>query len=422
MALFGQSDKVKFKKLKQEGCTAAILVEVPAVQAEEESHSALLRLQERAAIPGFRQGKAPLDILKKQFEGRIREDVIARLARKHIPAALSELRLSPVAAPVITRVELAPSKPLRLEVEVELSPEIEPKGYSGMALSRRDYPAADADVDKRLSELREANARLERASHETVKSEHYVVTDLSASRGGKPLPRLQMESELVDVSSEQSLPGLAAALVGMSRGESKEVATTIEGREAVLKVTVKEIKEKILPPLDDEFAKDIGVPTLAELKEKIKEVLGEEGRRRAESEIERQIDEALLKANKVSLPPSLVERELSHRLERLRARLLGPRGQWPEKDLAAWAEKLKPDAEKDLKLSFILQAVARKENISVAPEDLSKEMETSLAAARTPDKQDEVRRLFEERKAEMTALIKERKVLSFIKEKAAYKE
>lgn len=416
------SDKPKFKKLKEEGCLVTFSIEISAGKVQEEAHTLLLRIQQRARLPGFRPGKAPIGLVKKQFAAQAREETLHELIRRYVPEALRELGLSPVAAPVVSDLSLEENRPLLFKVRVEVPPQVSPKDYAKIPVQRRNYQVSSEALERRISDLREANARLERAAEESVAKDHYVVIDYLGFRDGKPLPQAKGESELVDISSDQTLEGLAEGLQGLKRGEKKEIPVTISQKPAALQVTVKEIKRKILPPLDAEFAKDLGFTSLSELRAKLREVMEAEGRQKAEREVTQQIEEALLKANRIPLPPSLVQAQLEQMLERLRHQLLGPRGQWSEKQLEDLRLKLLPKAEDELRLSYILPAVAERENLKVLEEDLQAELERNLGAAETPDKKENLRRLFEEKRESISGLIRDRKAMALIREKAALTE
>jgi trigger factor len=414
------SDKVKFKKLKEEGCVISFSVEVPAAKVADESHDALLRIQQRARLPGFRQGKAPLDLVKKNFAGHAHEEVVDRLIRKHVPEALKELSLQPIATPSVEDIKFESGKPLQFEVRVETAPKVTPKNYAKIAVTRKDYPATQSAVDARLQELREGHARLDKAPEEAVGREHYVVIDYAGSQGGKPLPGAKGENELVDMSSEQTIEGLAAGLVGLKRGQSKDVPVKFGGKEAFLQVTIQEIKTKILPAVDAEFAKDLGFETVEALRAKLVEVIEQEGKAKSEREIAEQLESALLKANPFPVPPALVEAQLEHMLKRLSRQVMGGRP-WPEKELGDLKTKLRPRAEDEVRVSLLLPAIAEKENLAATDAELQVELEKNMAAAQDDKQKEDVRRMFSERKEEISGMIRDRKAMAFLREKAIIK-
>ena len=422
MGIFASSDKVRFKIVKEDACEALFSVEVPAAQVETETQNALVRFQSRAKFPGFRPGKAPLDFVRRQFGERLKEEVLERFMQKHVPAALRELSLNPVAVPSVTKVEAEAGNPLRFEVRVEVPPRVAPKDYAGIKLERRSYPATDEAVAARLEELREAHARLERAVEETVGKTHYVVIDYAAFRDGKPLSKEKGVNELVDMSSQQTVPGLVEGLLGMKRGESREIAVTLNGHETKLSVSLKEIKTKIFPALDADFAKDMGLGGLDELKAKLREIIAEEGRSKTESELSEQLEAALLQANRIPVPPSLVEAELEHMMERLKRRLLGKRGEFSAQQAEELKAKLKPQAEDRVRISFLLPAIAAREKLEVNDGEIEAEQQAALAAAQSDEAKEDVRKTFSERRDEVVALLRDRKTHAWMMSKAAIAE
>ena len=422
MGLFSlKSDKAKFKKLKEEGCVVTLSLEVPPNEVEEHTQNALVRLQQRARLPGFRVGKAPLDVVKQHFSGHAREEALDAAIRKHVPAAISELKLRVVDAPSVEDVKWKEGEALSLQVRVEVAPTPTAKDYVKIPVVRKHEAADEAALTKRREELREAHARLEAAKEESVGTAHFAVIDFAASRDGKTLPNAKGTSELVDMSAEQSVEGLTSGLLGMKRGESKPLKVKLGGKETDLSVTVKEIKVKILPAVDAEFAKDLGFETVEEVRSKLKEVLDREAKSEADVDVARQIEESLVKANKFPLPPSMVERQLEGMMERMSRQFSGA-GKIPEKVLADLRAKLQPKAEDEVRLAFVMSAIAEKEKIEVAEAEIQAELEAGLKEAEDEAKKDEMRKVFDKRKDQIAHMIRERKTLAFLKEKAAYKD
>ncbi|HAZ08029.1 MAG TPA: trigger factor [Elusimicrobia bacterium] len=422
MGLFSlKSDKPKFKKLKEEGCVVTLSLEIPSAEIEEHTQNALVRVQQRARLPGFRPGKAPLDMVKRHFSGHAREEALDAAIRKHVPVAISELKLRVVETPSVEDVKWEEGEPLTLQVRVEVAPAPTAKDYVKIPVVRKTHVADAQTVDKRLEDLREAHARLEAAKEETVGARHFVVIDFTASRDGKPLPNAKGTSELVDMSAEQSVEGLTKGVLGMKRGETKVFKVMLGGKDADLEVAVKEIKVKILPAVDAEFAKDLGFATVEEIKAKLKEVLDREAASAADFELVRQIEEALVKANQFPLPPAMVARQLEGMMERMGRQLAGA-GKLPQKTLADLRAKLQPKAEDEVRLAFVLSAVAEKEKIEVADAELEAELEAGIKDAEDDAKKKELRAIFEKRKDQITRMILERKTMAFLKEKAVYKD
>jgi trigger factor len=415
-----KSDKAKSKKLKEEGCVVTLSVEIPTQEVTDMTQTSLVRLQNRARIPGFRAGKAPLDVVKQHFTGHAREEALDALIRKHVPAAIEEMKLRVVETPSVEDVKWKDGEPLLLQIRVEVAPTPTAKDYAKIPVTRKAASADAKALEKRLEDLRESHARLEASPDETICDKHFAVIDYAATRDGKPLINAKGTGELVDMSAEQSVEGLTAGLKGMKRGESKSLTVKLAGKDTALEVKVTEIKAKILPPVDAEFAKDLGFETLDELKAKLKEVLDRDAKGESEADATRQIEEALVKSNPFPLPPSLVERQLEGMMERMQRQLSGATGV-SEKVLGDLRDKLKPKAEDEVRLAFVITAIAEKEKIEAGEADLTAELEAGLKDADTEEKKKNLREVFTTRKDQITHMIRERKTMAFLKEKAVYK-
>ncbi len=422
MGIFTQSDKKKFKKIKEADCEVSFSIELPEALVKEETDNQLMRIQASARLPGFRQGKAPMEVVRRQYEGHARETVFDRLLRSSLPEALKELGINPVAAPVVREASHEPGKPLQFKVSAEVAPNFVPKDYLKIKVARKSYRPSDADLEARLKEIREGNARLETSGDEAVGENHYVLIDSVASRGGKKIPGGKSESELVDMSSDQTIEGLTNGLLGLKRGESRDLPVKINKEDAQLAVTVKEIKTKKLPELDVEFAKDMGFESVEQFKSKLREVMEKEGQARSDREVILQIEEGLIKANRIPVPQSLVESQLQSNLERLRKQHLGPKGQFSDHQIEDLKGKLKPRAEEEIRISYILSAIARREKLEALDADIDEEMNKNLETASSDEQKNELRRLFKERRDSIAGIIRDRKTMKLLREKAVVTE
>ena len=410
---------VKAKKIKEEGCLQTFEVELSADRLAQAVHTTLMRIQQRAKIPGFRPGKAPIEIVRRQFTPQARADAVEELIKKAVPEALRMAGLNPVVFPTVSNVRAEEGNPLAFELRVEVAPQFEPKGYSGLSLTKKIYSVTDEDVQKRLVQLQEGNARLERSAAQALGKTHYAVLDYEILREGKRVSGAHGKQELVDMSSDQTIEGLVEGLLGAKRGESREFPVKLEGKSAVCRVTLSEIKEKALPILDDDFAKDMGFESLDALKTKLREVVKGEGEDRSERDLASDIEKSLLAANKIPVPPTLAGQQLEQTVERLTRRFAGG---VPEAKLAELTEKLRPQCEDEVRLSFILAAIAKKENLQVAEEDVQRELEKGLSKAETEEQKKDVREFFAARRASIETALRDRKTMDAIKSKAKLKE
>jgi len=423
MAIWTPSTATKpvAKKIKIEGCRHSYSVEVPEARIQDEAQNVLLRIQLQARIPGFRQGKAPLDMVKRQYGDRAKADAVEETIRKVIPELLTELELRAVAAPEVDKLQAKPGSPLKFEMHVEVAPKVEPAGYKGLALSKKEYKVEEKDIEVRLKQLQEGNARLEKAAEEALGKDHYAVVDFELYQDGKIIDGGIGKQELIDMSSDQSIDGLTKGLMGATRGESREFEVKINGKETQSKMTVSEIKNKITPALDDEFAKDLGCESLDDLKAKLRELVVKENEAKSEREVQQDLEKALLEANKFDIPPSLAEEQLEAMLERLLGRVGRPKDQMAQKELDDLRKRLQPEAENSVRMQFLISSIGRLEKIEATDEDVKKDLERQLERANSDKEKKETREVFAKRDADVRALIRERKVFEFLRESAKIK-
>ncbi|MFH1724751.1 MAG: trigger factor [Elusimicrobiota bacterium] len=418
MAIWSPTVKTKAKKLKTEGSKHTYEVEVPAARVQETIHNVFLRIQLQARISGFRQGKAPLEFVKRQYGDRARAEAVDDLIKRVIPETLKDLDVRPVAMPAVANVRMDRESPLKFDLHVEVAPKFEPKGYKGIAVTHKEYAVTDKDIETRLTQLQEGNARLEISKADSVAKGHYIIVDFVLSRDGKPLENGEGKQELVEISSDQTIEGLTQGLIGSKRRETRELEVKIDDKPTQCRITTQEIKEKVLPQIDDEFAKDMGFDSLKTLKEKLGEVVKNEYEQKSESELRQQIEKALLDANAFDVPPSLAEQQLDFMMERLTARLAGPDSGLPEKEAGQLREKLRPAAVNEVRMQFITSEIARREKIEATGEDLKEDLERHLAQSESDDQKKQTRELFEKRADDIRAAIRDRKVFQLIREAA----
>ncbi len=421
----------KIKKIKQEGCVHVFGVNLDSRALTEASEAALLRLQSVVSLPGFRAGRVPLSIIKEQFPSMVKDEVLDIAAKSSLPEIFKGSLLNPVVAPLLKNVSYEPAKALYFEIQLECPPSIEPKGYEKIAATRRVRKITDAEVDKHINQAREYNAWLEPgAEGETASRNHFVIVDYDAFENGASVADGSVKGEIVDLSSPQTIAGLADAVIGAKEGESREFDAPFGDRKMHFKVTVTGIKQKVVPELDGNFLKEAGVKTPEELKANVRKLLEQGAAETTEKDMLGQLEEALIRNNPLALPPTLVKEETRELLELFRRRL--PAGRHGDQAGAAsggqrlpdesMLERLKPVAERNLSLTYILRHIARKEKIEATDAELDAELEKTLARLNTDEEKTRGRELFEKRKEYIRASMVENKTMSLVKEKAVIKE
>ncbi len=381
-----------------------INVEIAPEAVAKEMEKALADVAKKAKIAGFRPGKAPKAIVEKHYGEEVRNEVMQRLVTGSYLQALQENGLNPVEVPHIENVSsLAKGTPLTFTATVEVRPKIELGTYEGIEVKESSIVVSDDELNQTLDRLREMYAQLEVVEGRSLEKNDTAIIDFEGSREGKPIEGAKASDHMLTLGTNSLIPGFEDQLVGMNRGESREIKVTfpsdytskdLAGKDATFKVTLKEIKKKVLPELNDEFAKDIGGDkSVAELKEGIKKDL--EARKRDE-QIAAQREEILSKlidAHTFDVPPGMVERELQALARQQATRMARAGADVKNFDIAKFREENKALAEKRVKGILLLDEIGEKEKVETSDQ----EMNAALAAMARSSRQtvDTVRKYYE---------------------------
>lgn len=376
----------------------SLSVEVPPDVVEEAFVSAYAELNRRVNLPGFRPGKVPITLLEQRYGETVQGDVLRKLLTAYYQKAVQECGIKPVELPEIADVHLHKREPFRFTAKVEVKPAIQLGTYRGLTLKRPHIEAGAAQLDEALQMIREQHAQLVACPPEETAGQHdLLVVDLEGQADGNPIPGSAAQGVTLQLGSPTLLPGFSEQLTGTKAGEKVEVRVTLPaeyhqkafaGRSAVFTVQIRELKRKLLPDLDDEFAKDVGsFDNLEALRAKVEEDL----KARAAHEEERLSRSAalrsLIESHGFELPTSLVDRELQEGLHQLEQRL--PRGVSLEEakvDVEAFRKEYLPVASGKVKGRLILEAIADQEKVDVSREELDAALAKIAAEMRaTPE-------------------------------------
>ncbi|HBW22990.1 MAG: trigger factor [Elusimicrobia bacterium GWA2_56_46] len=409
----------KIKKIKQEGCVHVFGVNVDPAGLKQATDAALVRLQAVVSIPGFRAGKVPLAMIKAQFPSMVKDEVLDIAAKAAMPEILKAGEVMPVVTPLMKNVSYEVEKNLYFEVQLECNPQVAPRDYEKIPVTRRTKIVTDADVAKYIDQVREYNAYLRPVEDgKPVEKTHFVIVNYEPYENGVKVADGVVNGEIVDMSSPQTIAGLADNIVGAKKGEIREFASEFGEKKMTFRVTVAEIKQKIVPALDEAFLNEAGVKTVDELRGNVRKLLERGETEKTEKDVMTQLEDALLKGNPMQLPPTLVKEEAHELFEILKKRVSS--GQEVQED--ALMERLRPAAERNLSMTYLLHNIARKENISATEAELAAELEKVTARLNTEEEKKKARELFEKRKDYIMASIVENKTMDFIKSKAVIKE
>jgi trigger factor len=405
--------------------------EIPGEAVSQEVESAYRTLNQSVKLKGFRPGKIPRSILERYYGKQVAEDVQNKLISDSYARALEENNIFPVGEPSVLDRQFAENKEFKYSLTVETKPEISVAGYEGLEIEREKPSVSDADVEARLAELRERSAQLKPLSaSRPVQEKDFVVFDFEGSLDGQPLEGWKANDHLAEAGRKMLMGDLDLHLVGLAPGEEKTVSLALPetyarkelaGKEIRVRLKVKEIKEKILPALDDDFAKDTGDhATLADLREKLRRTLEEEQNARAEQAAKDRLLTRLIEKTPFDVPKSMVERQLQTLVSRAEWRLanqglrLDPQN--PERQ--KFRESLRPAAEREVRSMLILEKIADLEKISVGDEELEARLET--LARELNQRPEALRSLYEkdERLEDLRARLRDEKTLESLLSRA----
>lgn len=407
------------KETQNKDCVHIFTVTLDEQQTKDLCLNAVAKLQHVAKIPGFRVGKVPLSMIKNQFPNEIRDEAIDTAAKAALPEIFEQHKdINPVVQPIMRNVKYEEDKSLSFEIQIETPPVFEVKDYTKLKATKKAVNVSDKDVDTYINQVLEYNSYLKSADEKAkVTKKNYIIADYRCVEDGKTVPGSDIKGDIIDMSNPQTIKGLPEAVLGAKKGETKEFMSKLGDKEMKYVVTVSEIKEKVTPALDEEFFKSAGVKDEAELKANVRKMLEDQQSEASEKDMTEQLEDALIKNNPFSLPPTLVAEETADLIQVYKKRMRGA-----DVDEKKAAERLQPVAIRNLSLTYILHAIAKKENITATDEDLNEELKKALETIKTEEEKNNARKLFEERKEYIRASLVENKVIAFVKENATIKE
>lgn len=408
------------------GCKRALRVEVEPDAVASKLQETVRAFGQRVSVPGFRRGHVPRGLIQRRFQHEIRSEVLRELIPASYLEALKETGLDTVGEPAVEEVSWEEGQPLRYRAVVEVKPTIEVREYRGIPVQREKVEVTDDEVERALQDIREGAAEYVPMEGWPALQEDLVVLDHDGSLDGKPFRGGRAENVTLIVGARNVLPGFDEAVVGMQRGQSKEIAVDfppdfprrdLAGRRAEFRITVKEVKKKRVPALDDEFAKSVGdCATVAELREKVRGELRHRKEREQEEAVKAQILDKIAAAHPIDVPEALVDAEaqaILHEVARsLAAQGSRVRGGAEARD--ALVAKAKEAAGRRVRSRLLLEAIARQEGLDATDEEVEGELKRLAAAANHPV--EDLRRALAEgdRRAGLRAQLRERKTLDLL--------
>ncbi|HEY3157582.1 MAG TPA: trigger factor [Vicinamibacterales bacterium] len=372
-----------------------LTIEIPSDIVDAEIDRIAKGYSKQARIPGFRPGKVPSTIIKQRFREQIHHDVMHDLIPRAVEEALQERGIEPVATPDIKDVSLSEGQPLKFTADVETVPPFDPGDLSTLSLRRPSAAITEDAVGRTLDQLRERAARHESVEGRPVAEGDTVVVDLDRTDPDGKIDH--HEGVSLELGAAGNPPGFDQHVIGVNVGEEKTfvihfpddyAVKDMANTDVTYKVMVKEIRRKVLPELDDEFAKDVGeFESLDALRERVRADMQADAERHARQHVRNDLLKQLGERISFELPSSLVDREIDRRLEEFVRRLMDQNVD-PRKagiDWSQFREAQREPARDAVSSALVLDEIARRENLTVAAEDVDKEIEQFAGrSGRTP--------------------------------------
>lgn len=369
-----------------------LVIEASAEEFEAGLNAAYNKNKNKISVPGFRKGKAPRKMIEQLYGSQIFfEDAANEIIPDAYADAAKESGLDIVSQPKVSIEQLEAGKPFIFAAEVAVRPEVELGEYKGVEVTKADAEVTDADVEEELKKVQDQNSRTVSVEDRAVKDGDMTVIDFEGSIDGEAFDGGKGENYPLTIGSHSFIDTFEEQMIGMNIGEEKELNVTfpedyhaenLKGKPATFKVTVKEIKEKQLPELDDDFAQDVSdFDTLAEYKDDLKKKIAERKESEAKAKKESEAIEKVVEAAKMDIPQAMIDTQVNRMLEdfamRLQQQGLSVEQYFQYTGMTAdkIMEEMKPEAVKRIKNSLVLEAVAKAENIEVSEEEFEAELQ-----------------------------------------------
>lgn len=387
--------KTELERLEEKN-TVLLKVEVPADRFDKAIDEAYKRVANQLVIPGFRKGKIPKAIIDSRLgKESVHEEALQKALPTYYFEALKEADVEPVDQPEVDIVQAEEGKPLAFTAKVKVKPEVELGEYKGIEVEKPSAEATEEDIDEQIESIRNNFASLEPVEDRKSQEGDFVLINFEGFIDDQPFEGGSAEDYLLEIGSQTFIPGFEEQLVGMGKGEIKDVMVTfpedygneqLAGKEARFRVLLKEIKVKKLQDVDDDLAKQVGFDTIDELRADIRNKVSEVKQRYANAEVKKELIDKVTNAAKVEVHDVMIEQELGEMLEDFSNdvkrqgldlnQYLEMTGTTEEDLRNEWRDK----AEERVKSRLVVEAIAKAENLEVTPEEVDNEIKKAAQA------------------------------------------
>jgi trigger factor len=389
--------------VESETCKKELVIEIPPDVVRKEAESVTAQYRRQVRIPGFRPGHAPAALVRKRYQDDIRNEVVQSLVPKYFEDAVKDRKMAVVGRPRFLDLKFGEDRPLTCTAAFEVLPEFDLKPYRGLEVTQQSAQVTEADITRVLEDLQQRAAAFEVVEDRPAADGDFLMVSYRGHETDNPAADpVEARDAMVHLGGEGTVAAFTENLRGSKPGDLREFEAkypedygkkSLAGKSLEYQVEVHSIKTKRTPNLDEEFVKSVSsYSTLEELRSKIAQDLADAKKRQVEAEAKKDLLEQLIQAHDFPVPESLVEAQLDSRMERLLSRMysqgLDPRSL--DVDWRKIREDSRPEAEKDVRGSLILEKVAEAENIQVSEEevdepirDLAQERHEAPAALKT---------------------------------------
>lgn len=381
-------------------CTRELVIDVPAEEVSKAFRKTTKNYQRYARIPGFRAGKVPEALIKNRFANEIRKDVIDNLLPEKFNAAVREQGVTPVGQPQVTELNVEDGQPLHVKAVFEYLPEFSIEGYKDVTVPKPSVESTEEEFQQEMTQLRESRSTVEPVEEDRPLQDgdwaqiSFTGTMVGAEEGAAPVSG---EDTLVEIGGKDTVEAFTTALRGTKAGQEVHVSASypneypearLAGKTVDYDITVKAIKKRTVPELNDDFAKELGeYENLAELENRVREHIGNRKRRSVEGETKDRLFQALIERFPFPVPESLVQEQIDARLERgLRA--LAAQGMQPDQmrklDFGRLREAQRDSAVAEVKAGLLLAKIAQAENVEVTDDEVQREIQIAAIQSGEP--------------------------------------
>ncbi len=395
------SSNIKIDIKDTGNCGRFLKIEVPVELVEKETKNAYSAIQKTASVHGFRTGRTPYSILKIRFGKALNEEIKEKLINQTYQDVLKNNNLIPISEPKIDKIAFEEGKPFTYEVSLEVKPEIKLAVYKGLKMSAKPVNVSDDDVNNVLKMRQEQNAEFIPVDR-PVKVSDQIIMDYETITDGTPSKK-QTNNPYI-LGSKIFPEEVEKELIGAKIDDKKEVEVISKEKntKTIYKIAVKQIKEKRLLPINDDFAKELGnFKNLSELKDDIKKRLKSIAEDKQKADIKEQLLDIVSENSKMSIPVGLLDKQIDY---------IGTRSKEKDTDKSKWKEKYSKEATKDVKKMLVLEEIAEKEKIDVSAEEAKQKLQNLAGDNKTANMNNYIEYIQRQ--------MKRQKILDFIYENA----